>query len=232
MRKLLLTAALVALIVAPAVAQRRGGGRGGRGMFGGGMMTGDMLLLNKSVQEELKLTDKQKGEAAKVQKAQRERFQKVREAFQEGDQDKARELGEKARKETEKDLKKVKEGLNTDQAKRFKQIQIQVAGLEALKRKDVQEELKLTDKQKEEIKEAEEDVRKDAAEIFKEAGRGGFGKAMEKVNKVRKDALNKVTKTFTDEQKKTWKEMTGKPFVLKMEGFGPRGPRGGPPTDK
>src|SRR4051812_38695566 len=79
MRKLFkvsLSLALVALLASPALAQRqrqpRQGGGGGRGM-------GQNLLLNKSVQEELKLTKEQQEKLAEAGKQVGE---KMREAFQ------------------------------------------------------------------------------------------------------------------------------------------------------
>lgn len=56
---LLVAVGLTAVLANEANAQRQpGGGRGGMGMFGG--QSGVMLISNKSVQEELKLTDEQK----------------------------------------------------------------------------------------------------------------------------------------------------------------------------
>ena len=57
MRKCVLTLALVGLLALPVYAQFGFGGRGGTGM----------LLTNKSVQEELKLTDAQKSDVKKIQ---------------------------------------------------------------------------------------------------------------------------------------------------------------------
>src|SRR5436309_15232169 len=82
----MLAVAVVALLVSPAFAQRQGGGgrqgggRGGCGGFGRGPQAGSMLLLNRGVQDELKLTDAQKAELKKGRGEQRESFQKRRAA--------------------------------------------------------------------------------------------------------------------------------------------------------
>jgi Spy/CpxP family protein refolding chaperone len=219
MRKVLLTAALAGLLVLPVFAQFR------PGMMG--RMGGDMLLLNKSVQDELKLTKDQKSQLEKIQKAQRAAFAKAREAFKDGDADTGKEIMEKAGKEATKSIKKVKDTLTTTQAKRFTQIQIQVAGLEAYAREDVQKALKLTDKQKDDIKDIRDDLGKDIKDLMEDArgDREKFGAAMKKIAKLRADAQAKITKSLTDDQKKAWKDLTGEPFTLKMDFGGGRRPR-------
>ena len=46
---------------------------------------------------------------------------------------------------------------------------------------------------------------------------------MTKMREFRKDTLAKVESKLTDAQKTTWKELTGAPFEIKMEGR-PGGP--------
>jgi len=215
MRKLLLTCCMVALVAAPfAFGQPKGAGGGG--------MFGQMLLANKSVQEELKLTDAQKEKVGAIQKEQREAIQK---AFQ----DKDREAITKVMEDSNKALDKVKEGLTSTQKKRLAQIEIQTAGLQAFAREDVAKALNLSDKQKEEAKEIGDEVGKDAREIMADVGRDmdKRAEAMKKVAKLRKDAIDKVAKTLSEEQQKAWKDLTGEPFELKMEAGGGFGFPGG-----
>jgi hypothetical protein len=40
---------------------------------------------------------------------------------------------------------------------------------------------------------------------------------MKKMTELRKEALGKATAKLNDEQQKTWKELTGAPFELKIE---------------
>ena len=121
-------AGLAIVLVYPVLAQQPQGrgGRGGRGGFGGpGMMDAAQLLLNKSVQDELKLTDDQKAELGKVSEKQREAMQKAFSSA-EGDRQKGFEAVKAVRDETKKEVDKWKEaGLKPEQAKRLRQIEIQ-----------------------------------------------------------------------------------------------------------
>jgi hypothetical protein len=67
-------------------------------------------------------------------------------------------------------------------------------------------------------------MRNDIMELFQ----GGFDpeKAQEnqkKIQAMNKENVEKVVKTFNDEQKKTWTEMLGKPFNYVPTPFGRRG---------
>src|SRR6185369_5869984 len=97
MRRLCLALLAVAVLSSPALAQRRLGSGG----FGGGT-----LLTNKSVQEELKLTDEQKKQVEAVARRMDDLI-----------------IGE---------AKPVT--LTTDQIKRYKQIRIQQQGFRAFSR--------------------------------------------------------------------------------------------------
>lgn len=215
-----LTAGLAVVLALPVLAQQPGGGRGGRGGFGG--MGGDpkMLLLNKSVQDELKLTDDQKADLAKVQ-------DKIREAGKAARDSGDREKGREAREAAIKDIEKWQTALKPEQSKRLKQIQLQVSGLNAFTEPDVQKELKLTDKQTAEIKDINENLTKDMRDL-RNSGGGDFAKMMEKGRELRKEALDKVTGLLTDDQKKTWTEMVGEKFEMKFDGppGGGKGKRG------
>jgi Spy/CpxP family protein refolding chaperone len=221
MRRLLLTVVLVGLVVAPVIAQRRPGGRGGMGM--GNPFGPDGLLFNKSVQEELKLTDKQKSQLQAVQKKM---MTGMRSAFKEaeGDREKMQELFKKNAETAQKGLAKVKDSLTTAQGKRFREIQVQRGGLAALNNPEVRKELKLTDKQKEQIKETLSDLRKDFEDLRKDAGgdREKMAAATKKMQKLTRDAMLKLVNSFTPEQKKAYKELRGEPFK-----FVPDAPFGG-----
>jgi hypothetical protein len=217
MRRLTLTllaVALAALIVGTAFAQP---GRG-FGPFGGA--TPSVLVANKGVQEELKVTDEQKTKLGKINE---EMAAKRREAFQDaaGDFEKIQEV---MRKLNDTAAKAINEVLQPEQSKRLKQIELQVAGFNAFSREDVQKDLKLTDKQKTEVQDIGKDMQKRVMEMFQ----GGFDpeKAQEnqkKMQAMNKDNLEKVVKSFNDEQKKAWTEMLGKPFNYVPAPFGRRG---------
>jgi hypothetical protein len=207
-------AGLAVLLVYPVLAQQPGGrgGRGGRG-FGGGAMDAAQLLLNKSVQEELKLTDDQKAALTKVQEKQREAMQKARDA---GDREKAREVFRTVFEETKKEVDKWKEtGLKPEQAKRLRQIELQNMQFRAFADADVQKELKMTDKQKDEVKEISEGVTKDITELRNSAQNPR--ELFPKIQALTKEASEKVAGLLTEDQKKSWKELTGEPFEVKRE---------------
>jgi hypothetical protein len=214
--KLTLTLALVALMASPALAQRQRPG-GGRGGF---RLTPDMLLTNKSVQEELKLSKDTQEKLAAVAKKRGELFR---------NRDLSREDREKAMKEIGEQTKKIREGLTSAQQKRLKQISIQAQGLRAFSDKDVQSALKLTDEQKTAIKDITEGIQKKVQEETKDLqGRERFTKGREIRQKLNKEAMGKIASKLTSDQKKTWKELVGKPFEIKFEGFGrPGGGRRG-----
>jgi RNA processing factor Prp31 len=227
MRKVILTLVLGALLALPVIAQR------GRGMMAGMMGGPDALLMNKSVQEELKFTDKQKSALTELtKKAEDEYGEKMREAFQDKDFEKAGELRKKMGEDLTKGIAKFKDTLTSQQAKRYFQIRVQVASTQGNPRiftdKEVQKALKLTDKQNATVKEAISDLDKDIKELMDDAGKD-FQKrfaAMKKQATMQKEYYSKVVKALTDDQRASWKELGGEKFELRMEGFGGGGGKG------
>jgi Spy/CpxP family protein refolding chaperone len=205
--KMMLAFGAVALMAAPAWAQ--GQGRGGFGMGGGAM-----LLSNKSVQKELKVTDEQTEKlntlATETMTKNRERFAGLADATPEERQSKMRE----AQAELHKSLDGV---LKTEQVKRFKQIELQVGGLMAFNQPRIQEALKLTDDQKSKVKEIAEEAR--GAMPSREDAQADQAAAQKKRAEITKGATEKVTALLTEDQKKEWKELTGEPFDYKPEPF-------------
>ncbi|HVS34038.1 MAG TPA: hypothetical protein VMS17_00555, partial [Gemmataceae bacterium] len=116
---------------------------------------------------------------------------------------------------------------------RFQQLEVQAAGLQAFSKDDVATALKLTDDQKKSIKDVQDGLQKDMQDLFQNAGQGGDRAAlMTKIQGMRKDALDKVVNGLTDDQKKTWKDLTGDAFEFPApmrgnRGGGNRGSRGG-----
>ena len=167
------------------------------------------------------VTDAQKETAKKVSDEMRT---KMREVFQGagGDFEKAQEGMKKLNDEA---AKTINEMLKPEQSKRLKQIEIQVGGFNALTREEVQKDLKLTDKQVTEIKDIAKDMQKDIQGLGQPdfTDQEEMKKRGEKIQAMNKDSLAKALKTLNDDQKKTWAEMTGKPFDYKPEPFGRRG---------
>jgi Spy/CpxP family protein refolding chaperone len=204
------------MLAATVSAQPPEGGR--RGGFGRGGMGGPgMLVNNKSVQKELQMTDDQVKKAQEVTKQIREKHQDEMAALRDMDQDERREKGAALMRtigeETDKALGDV---LKPEQMKRLKQIALQQRGAQAFTDAKVQEELKLTDDQKDKIKTINEDMRKEMGEIFQ--GGGDMEENRKKMTTLRNETLDKIKGVLTDDQKKTWEQMTGAPFEVKMEG--------------
>jgi hypothetical protein len=202
---------LMAFIASDANAQRFG--------FGGG---GNLILLqNKGVQGELKLTDDQKDKlkatADEFGPKMFEIFQKGKDLSKEDREAKIKEIQDAANKE-------VKTILKAEQMKRLTQISRQQDVLRTLTTdEDVTKALKFSDEQKEKLKGISDDVRKDMQELFqgfKKDGGTDFTEMQSKMTALRKEGKEKALKVLTDEQKTTWKELTGDPFEVKFDGFG------------
>lgn len=119
--------------------------------------------------------------------------------------------------------KALTESLTPEQAKRLKQISLQLRGAEAFNDPKVQEALKLTDAQREKLRSIREEAGQQMRELFQNAS-GNREEAFKKMTEMRKQIQEKTLAVLTDEQKKTWKEMTGEPYEPRR---GERGPRPG-----
>ncbi len=183
-----------------------------QGMFAG---SGIRLLLNKSVQEELKM-DKEQVE--KVAKADKE----IREKLGLNDPAKFLELKPEEREEL---LKKALDAgsrvpgevLKADQLKRFKQIELQVKGVASFLEDDVQKQLKLSDDQKSDMKEIHDEHGKDMQELFKKLDPAKIQENIKKYQALRAEALQKAVKLLDSDQQKKWKELAGDKFEVKWE---------------
>ncbi len=129
-------------------------------------------------------------------------------------------------------VKFFKDTLTADQTKRIGQLETQQLGLRAFTSEKIVTELKLTDEQKEAVKKINEEYNKETADLRKEYGLGGgFGgggqpgggggarpdaeKMAEYTKKskvLREEAQEKVEKSLTADQKKSWSGLIGTPF--------------------
>jgi DNA polymerase III gamma/tau subunit len=225
----LVSLAAMAILAVPALAQPRQGGG-----FGGPLF----LLTNKSVQEELKITDDQKKKVEDASKKFNDmRQEKMKEAgITVQNRREKREEMDKINKalspEADKALASALSVLDEKQTKRFKQIRLQQQGLRAFSSEEVQTALKLNDDKKKKIKELSEEGTKSIEDQTKDLTRGDFAKRMEITTKVNKETLGKIAATLSSDQKKTWKEMTGDAFEVKFAPPGGGGvrPGGTPPA--
>jgi Spy/CpxP family protein refolding chaperone len=216
--KMVMGFGLLALMVAPALAQ----GPGGRGGFGGGF-GGAMLLTNKGVQQELKVSDDQAAKLETLAQDFREKQREQREKLQDLPEDQRREKAMEMMQANNAELRRnLSEILKPEQIKRFQQIQIQTAGINAFAMPDVRETLKLSTEQQSQLRELAQDQGEAMRDIFQSAGEDRE-EAMRKITALRKQGMEKAMAILTSEQKETWKDMTGEPFEVRFEG----GPGGG-----
>ena len=212
MRTILKLAAAFGLAACLSTSTANAQGPGGRGM-GGGLG----LLSNKSVQKELKLTDDQIEKAKTAATEQRE---KMMEKFQElRDLEPAEQQVKRTAlmKEMAADSKKVTDALlKPEQAKRFVQISLQTQGVGAFMDEATQAKLKMTDEQKNKLKDIGDESGKQMMEL-REMFQSDRDGAMKKGAEIRKATTEKATAVLTADQKATWKEMTGEPFTLVLE---------------
>jgi hypothetical protein len=178
---------------------------------------GAHLLLNKSVQQELKLDQ---GQIDHITVA----LKKVHDEFK-GDIAKLRDRTVPKEQRTalagkiaHASRKAVAGILRPEQAKRFSQIRLQMTGVHAFLSPKTQKALKLTDSQKAEFKAIDASLQKAQHALFHSAAGKGH-EAVQQMVALRDEKMIVAMKVLTEEQKKTWKEMTGAPFHIT---FGPR----------
>jgi uncharacterized membrane protein len=201
---------LVTLIAGPAAAQGQGRGFG---RFGNPAM----LLANASVQQELKLDDKQVEKAKELAEKAREKGQEARSALEglEGEelQKKRQEI---QRETTAWATKEMGEFLKADQVARLKQISYQQRGAQAFTDPEVAAKLNLSDSQKTDLQEIQRESMQEMRSIFQD-NQGDREAAMKKMAELRKQTLSKAEAKLNDEQKKSWKDLLGAPFEIKYE---------------
>jgi Spy/CpxP family protein refolding chaperone len=207
---------------AAVVAQGPGGpgGRGGFGMFGGGGGGDLMLLQNDDVRTELGLVDDQVEKIRGIGEKMREEMRSMFSGFRDLGDDERRAKFEEMRTKMEDRAKEVQKEMDEillpHQSKRLKQIGRQLrsrqGGSNGISPDAVATELKLSDEQKEKLREKAQEVEK---------------KLREKVAKMRKEAEDDLLSVLTPEQRAEWRDLIGEPFEMQFRGFGGRGGPGG-----
>ena len=180
-----------------------------------------MLLGNASVQKELKLDDQQieKAKEARREDAAR-RCTEARESLQglEGEERRTK-MAEINARSTSRPLKSVGEFLKPEQVARLKQISYQVSGLQAFNDPEVAKKLNLTDAQKTEIREIEQEAMREMRPIFQRGFQNDReGPAMKKMAEaVEGRPLARSKPNSTTSSRRAWKEMLGAPFEVKYQ---------------
>jgi Spy/CpxP family protein refolding chaperone len=179
---------------------------GGPGGFGGGIL---MYLGQKSVQEELKMTEDQVNKLKELTAKQRESFQQLRDLNQEERRTKMQEIAKA-------NDKAIGEILKSEQVKRAKEITLQLtlrtqAGFVLMNNEAVGGALKINEEQKDKIREIQAKMREEMQ------GLGRDEEARKKREELMKTTTEKVMGVLTAEQKTKLKEMQGKEFTGKIE---------------
>ena len=161
-----------------------------------------LLLRQKSVQQELKLSPEVAKKAIDFTHKQRDAFGQ------------ALKLGAEERKQKLEEMEKenkqfLADNLTPEQRKRLLEVTLQVTGLHELNRPEVARALNLTEEQQQKFKELQQGHRKQLAEVFQSKERETRN---EKLAKLREDTRTKVRAILTDEQKEKVRELVGEPF--------------------
>ncbi|MHB1422774.1 MAG: hypothetical protein ACYC3I_06185 [Gemmataceae bacterium] len=171
-----------------------------------------MLLRQKSVQEDLKIEPDQ---GKKIHVFATKQWKKVQKLMDLNESERDRHFEAMAKE----NQKFIKDTITPEQCKRLNQIAMQVAGLLWVMRSDVAAELKLTDEQKQKIRELHREAHKEAQEVL----RSDSGEIKdEKSREMRMANRRRLMGVLTDEQKAKWREMAGQPFHGRLH-FGPIG---------
>ena len=205
-------AAVLVVLVAPAAL---GQARSGLGLWQDGRSPVLMLANQKSVQEELKLSEQQIKKVAEVGKAMRLKAEDITETDPKERMKKAMELFKRA--ETD-----VFAMLKPEQAKRMRQIALQQQRLaRAFENPEVAKVLKLSDDQTKKMREVRESAAKESAKLSE--GAKSRDEARKKMAEFSKATEEKLFKVLTDEQRTRWSELLGEPFKGELKaGFGLR----------
>ena len=193
-----------------------------------------MLLANDQVQEELKLTDDQKGKlrvmGEKAMAEMRERFSGMRDLSEEERRAKFAEMqkeGEQRNKQIEAQLKEV---LTTQQSERLGQIRLQQQGMMAVGTPDVAKALGITEEQKEKLQAAGQEIQEKMRGMWQQVqdleGEQRGQKMQQLSQEIGQAAEQKVKEILSTEQWETFQKMRGEPLKLERRGFGGQRPAG------
>jgi Spy/CpxP family protein refolding chaperone len=162
-----------------------------------------ILLRQKSVQQELKLSPEITKKVMEFTNKQHDAFWEALKGDKEGRKQKIMALDKE-------DKEFLSENLTPEQRKRLAQITLQLTGLIELNRPEAAKLLSLTEEQQQKFKDLQKEHRRDLIEIILPKGREGRS---EKLAKLREDTRNKIRAILTDEQRAKVREMVGEPFT-------------------
>ena len=202
-RSFIFLALIVSLMAPPASAQQGGGGWAR--LF---QIPAVALAQLDEVQEELKLSDDQKKQVAELnEKLNQDR----RELFQSGDREQFREKWAKMNADASAEFKKL---LDDAQAERVQEIYIQVNGPAVLADESVAEELKLSDEQRQALR----DVMDASRNAFMGAGLRDMDReaAAEKIDELMASHDEKLLEVLSDDQRQQFDQMQGEEIEVDL----------------
>lgn len=161
-----------------------------------------ILLRQKSVQEELKLSPELVAKVAEFTNKESEAFRKALKLSDEKRKKRFAEL-------EQKNKKFLKDSLTAPQRKRLDQIGLQVTGLQQLTRPDVIKTLNLTKEQQKKARTMQKEARKKLLEIINAKDAEGRN---EKLAKYREEVEKKIRSLLTKEQREKVRKLVGEPF--------------------
>jgi hypothetical protein len=178
---------------------------------------GPFLVFRDKVQDDLKLSDDQKQKLMasfpEHVQATMQFFDKAKD-MQPADREKA--MQEHRRKSEEKLATLLSDLFDARQRRRLFQLQLQQAGAFALLgQNELFLPMKITDEQRGKFMAVVREMEMKIQALIGQAGNDASPEAiMPKVLKIRKDYESKISAMLTDEQRRQWKELLGKPFEL------------------
>lgn len=168
------------------------------------------ILSNPDVKRELKLSEDQlaklKTSLGKVMEKYRDTFTKSQRLSSEEQQKIFKSLNEDSHKA-------IAGVLDDKQMKRFKQIQWQLSGIDALQDPELQKDLKLSDDQKKKLESVFNEASKKMQDMIQRQER-----SREKYEALAKDVDERANGVLTGEQKKSLKELMGPRFEMRQPG--------------
>jgi hypothetical protein len=184
------------------------------GALAGGYISLQSMLQNPDVRKELNLSPQQLTKIEVIMHKIRERHRpdvdNLRYEGPEG-RDKMIALMKTVSSEV---LDELAGDLKPGQVKRLKEIRYQAQGILALSDPGVELRLRLNTFEKDKIKDLSEDMMEQIHQVL-ENSRGDFQEALARIGGIRLVSLHKALAILSDEQRRTWNELIGKPFDLK-----------------
>jgi len=181
----------------------------------------EFLLVNESVQKELKLSDEQvlkvNSTVHDIRHKRRAELEKLRNLPPPKGREKFLQILQANAQEALDSSDKI---LTAEQVKRLKQIRVQQDGFDAFYDDAVIAALKLSKEQQQRIKKIDREA-DELAEKTPQVGTGGnYPTTMTRMAARRKDLIGKAVDVLTPEQKTVWTDLVGAPFEFMPRGRG------------